>query len=249
MGKEGKETVPYAAFPKEWLTAIMLYGGGGRCNGTDMAILLYVAMETWGWTPARSCADVGLATLRTRIAGSDTTLSDATRKLCTPARKGGAGLLRVVSPYSTPENRGRLVAIETDWMLWAWPSEESLARCTLAMAPFRGYHEAYDDMAHWRPQPDALDLARQLRAVCRGLVPEAEEIPDDPTHPVFRRWCQTLWGLIRRHKRTREDLSGMIRFIGADEFWRARILGEHADLALEREHARIHKQWSRTKSR
>lgn len=247
MEKEERErTPPYTKFPKEWMTAILLFSGGGRCNGTDMAILMHVAMETWGWTPERSSADVSLSVLRTRISGSDTTLSDAIKKLCKPARKGGAGLLRVVAPYSTEESRGRLVAIETDWMVWAWPSEEALARCTLAMAAFRDYHPPYEDMANWRPLPDALDLAKQLRVTCLGLVPQAEEIPDDTSHPVFRRWCQTLATLMRKEKRTRADLSAMIRFVGGDPFWRARILGEHADLALEREHAKIYKQWYRS---
>lgn len=217
---------------QEWAHAVSLFG---RCNGTDWSVLMTVAHYTWGMQ--RDSAEVGLAIFRDRLGQKDEAIRQSLAKLAKKRDDGGFGMVRVVQEQTT--TKGRVLALEDDWIAWAWESEEDLARCSIAMTIYR--RSSKSDVSDWTPSDDAIDLARLLRDHCVGLVPEAEVPAENLTDRRWRRWLQSFEKMLE--KRDKTILAGMIRWVHRDTFWSPQILGENADLRLSRNIDTIHARY------
>lgn len=217
---------------QEWAHAVSLFG---RCNGTDWSVLMTVAHYTWGMQ--RDSAEIGLAVFRDRLGQKDEAIRLSLVKLSKKASAGGYGMIRVVQEQTT--TRGRILALEDDWMAWAWEDEDHLARCSLAMTTYR--RGSKSEVSDWAPSRAALELAGLLREHCVGLVPEAEVPAEELTDRRWRRWVQSFEKLLE--KRDQTILSAMIRWAHRDPFWSPQILGENADLRLTRNIDTIHARY------
>ncbi len=218
--------------PQEWAHAVALFG---RLNGTEWSVLMCVAHHTWGMQ--RESAEIGLAVFRDRLGQKDETIRKSLVRLTRCRDKGGYGMIRVVQEQTT--HRGRVLAIEDDWMAWAWDDEDHLARCALAMTAYR--RGSKSELSDWKPAAEAVELAALLREHCVGIVPQAEVPAMDLADRRWRRWVQQFETMLV--KRDKTLLGACIRFAHRDPFWSPQILGENADLRLARNLDTIHARY------
>ena len=222
----------YIRVTQEWNHAATLFG---QLNGTDWSVLMTVAHFTWGLQ--RESAELGIAIFSERMGQLEPSIRKSIAKLSRKREQGGFGMLRVVQ--ESTHSQSRVLAIEDDWMVWAWPTEDDMARCALAMTAYRKGSKS--EMSDWVPNEKAVSLATLLRDHCIGIVPEAEVPPIDVTHRQWRRWIQQFEKMLE--KRSEPLLAGCIRFVHRDPFWSPQILGEHADLRLARNLDTIHARY------
>ena len=227
-----KPSERFVRTPQEWVHAVTLFG---KCNGTDWSVLMTVAHFTWGLS--RESAEIGLAVFRDRLGQKDESIRQSLARLTKKPAEGGYGMIRVVQESS--HIRARVLALENDWMAWAWDDEKTLARCSVAMTAYRkGSRSVVSD---WAPTELAITLATELREHCIGVIPEAEVPPMELTNATWRRWLQTFETLLER--RTDTLLGALLRFVARDPYYRAHILGEQADQRLSREIDSIHARY------
>lgn len=220
--------------PQEWAHAATLLG---KLNGTDWGVCMIVAHYTWGLQ--RESAEIGIAIFRERMAQKEEAIRLSLVRLTRKPADGGYGMIRVVHEQSN--TKGRVLAIEDDWMGWAWDDEDHLARCALAMTTYR--KNSRSEVSDWTPTSDAVDLATLLRQHCVGLVPEAE-VPemDMGRSRIWRRWLQQCEKMLE--KRSPEIMGALVRYIHRDDHWGPLVFGEAADLRLARNLDQIHARWA-----
>lgn len=213
----------YIAFPQEVMHALTLFRS---LNATDWAVLMVIAHYTYG--RQREAAEIGGSVFRDRIARPQKVIARSLKKLTTPAKDGGFGMVLVIEDRTATS--GRILSIDPDWMAWGWESEEDLAACAAAMVVYsRRSVQLGDD---WRPTDPALHLARLLCEHCEHLVPLAEIVPADLADRRFRRWCHTFERLLEN--RSYDELVAVLRYVHGSPFWASRILGDVADHRLSR---------------
>lgn len=225
-----REPELYIRVTQEWAHAVTIFG---RCNGTDWSVLMTIAHFTWGMS--RSSHEIGMSIFQSRLGQKLETIRQSVAKLSTPS-PGGFGMVRIVHEQTV--KRSRVLSLEDNWMLWTWESEDHLARCSLAMGVYK--KRSRSTISDWEPDRRAVELATELREHCIGIIPQAEVPSLDLNDPRWRRWVQSMERMLV--KRSPELLGAMMRFVHRDTFFRGLVLGEAADLRLERNVDTIHQR-------